>query len=644
MSTASQPSPRPASPRPGALGRASAPRGAIRTAAPGIVFIGAALVSPALIAAAFSFTSDMSPVAFGDDSLAGFTFELDQPSAVTLRTLSYAGGTNAAGMSIPAGGFDPIVTVLDEDGELVGYDDDGRDVVNEETGSAYDSQQTLELSAGEYGAVLTEYANFYDSEFGGFSGSGSQNIAEGYVTDYWALDIIGVDAAYFIGVTNGASPAEPSFQEQIDVSMQSIATNGSTSSTAAVISSACPQSPIGSRFRDDCTPIVVGSLTGSGSELNGQATFALATVTAEQATVPLESSRASLSSQRQNLTTRLSALRGGATGLSLRGLAFEVDGQTVPGLAGTGAGIGGAASADENPLFAGGGRFGAFINGTVSSVDKDGSRNEEGFDGDGWSLTAGLDYRFRDNLIGGLAVGYYNSNNDIDNNGGSLDTDGYSLSLYGTYYQGESFYVDGMVTYGNNSYDQRRNIRYQVGGVNVNQTAKADYDGDQWSAAVGTGYMLSSGAWSYGPVARAEFVSASVDSYRERMSNPNANGGGWAARLDNLDQESFTTAIGGEVSRAISTSWGVILPQLHLDWVHEYRDAAVAVNGSFIQDPTDGVFGITGDKPDSDYFNARLGISAQFGGGSTAFLFYNKVFGYRNLDVDTVGAGVRLTF
>jgi uncharacterized protein with beta-barrel porin domain len=128
------------------------------------------------------------------------------------------------------------------------------------------------------------------------------------------------------------------------------------------------------------------------------------------------------------------------------------------------------------------------------------------------------------------------------------------------------------------------------------------------------------------------------------MSNPNANGGAWAANLGDMDQESFTTSLGADVSRAVSTPWGVVLPQVYLGWVHEFRDDAISVNGTFIEDPTNGIFSITGDKPDSDYFNARLGVSAQLPGGSTAFLYYNKVIGYRDLDVDTFGAGVRLVF
>jgi outer membrane autotransporter protein len=437
----------------------------------------------------------------------------------------------------------------------------------------------------------------------------------------------------------------PVTQEQIDQSLQAISVNANTSSTAAVIGTACPQTAPGSRFQEDCTPIVLGALANN-AEANDQAGSALVAVTAEQSTVSLSSSRASLSSQAQNLATRLSALRAGATGLSVGGLAFEVGGQDgfgFPIASSLIGAAGGAASADGSSILDNE-KIGVFINGTVTRADKDATSNEEGFDVSGWAITGGVDYRFLDNAVAGLAVGYYSSSTDIDNSGGDLDTDGYSVSLYGTYYHDERLYVDGIVTYGNNDYDQKRNIRYQVGPVRVNQIAKADYDGDQWSAAISGGYSLSTGPWTYGPVVRLEYVSASVDGYNERISNPNANGGAWAASLGDVDQESLTSTIGADLSRAFSTQWGVVLPQLHLGWVHEYRSDAIAVNGSFIEDPTRSIFSIEGDKPDSDYFNARLGVSAQFAGGTSAFLYYNKVFGYRDLDVDTFGAGVRLTF
>lgn len=600
---------------------------------------GAALASPVAMAANFSFTSGQSGTSFTDDSQARFTFNVQESSAVTLRTWSYAGGVNAAGQTIPPGGFDPVVSVFGSDGELIADNDDGSPNVDPVSGLSYDALLTLSLSPEQYSAVLTEYANFSEGTIDDFTGSGSNEIADGERTGSWALDILGVNSASFLGVDGGGGNP---VRTPIAVAMQNIAVNGNAASTAAVISNACPKSPIGSRFRDDCTPVVIGALNPSGSTLQDQASFALSTVTVEQATVPLASSQASLSAQRQNLGTRLAALRSGATGISVRGLSWRNADPDLPGAAEQQ--IGGAASGDANPLFEGGGRLGVFVNGTTASANKDPTTNEEGFDSDAWSITAGIDYRFLDNLIAGLAIGYYSGSNDIDNSGGDLDTSGYSASLYGTWYQGESFFVDGMLTYGTNSYDQTRNINYQIGTTAVNQTAAADYDGDQWSAALGTGYMMAKGAWSYGPVARVEFVSANVDGYAEQMSDPNANGGGWAASVRDLHQDSLTSSLGFDVSRAVSTSWGVLVPQLHLDWTHEYRDNPLQVAGSFVQDPTNGVFGITGDAPDSDYFNGRLGVSVQFAGDNAAFLYYNKVFGYQNLDLDSFGLGVRMTF
>lgn len=606
------------------------------------------------IAGNFSFSSLDS--GFSDNSRVEFEFyvssDTNNTQNVTVRTLSYAGGTNSAGELIPAGGFDPILTVFDAQGSLVAYDDDGASEIDPSTGSSYDALLSLDLTEGSYQVVLTEFANFYDEQTGTFSGNEGDQIAGGDRTPFWAVDILGVESATFLGLINpggqpgdepGDEPDDTPAQEAINAALQTIAFNPNTGSTAAVISTGCPQSAAGSQFREDCTPIVLGALSDD-SELNAEATAALAAVTDEEATVSLSSSRASMSSQLQNLTTRLSALRAGATGLSLGGLAFQngLENADFP-FAQAMQATGGAASADGSALLADE-RLGAFVNGTVTRADKDATTNESGFDSDSWSITGGMDYRFLDNLVAGIAVGYFKNTLDIDNSGGDLETTGYSFSLYGTYYQGENFYVDGIVSYGNNDYDQSRNIRYRVGGVGVSQTADASYGGEQWSAALGVGYDLSKGPWTYGPVARLEYVSADVDSYRESISSPNAPGASWAARVGDMNQTSLTSTLGGNLSRAVSTEWGVLLPQLHLAWVHEYEDDAVSVNGSFIADPVNSVFTITADRPDTDYFNGRLSVSAQLAGGTSAFLFYNKVFGYRDLDVDTVGAGVRLTF
>lgn len=434
---------------------------------------------------------------------------------------------------------------------------------------------------------------------------------------------------------------EPEPQPQINPVevLRRVAFTENTQSAATAIGTACPRVVgSGTQFSEDCTTLVVAAAS-EVARLEQNTALALHAVTNEQATVPLSSSRASLSTQLQNLSSRLAALRGGATGLSVRGL-------VTTGLADEPYAYGGgAASADGNDVVVfGDERIGIFVNGTYSTGDKDATANEDGFNFDTWGLTAGVDYRFTEDLVFGLAMGYSENDTQIDRSGGNLDTNTFSTSLYGTYYANERLYIDGILTYSNNDYDQKRKINYSIGDIPVQQTASADYDGSQWSAAIGGGYQLSDGPWSYGPTLRLEYLSASVDAYAEKISDPNRPGGGWAARLNKLDHESLSSSMGFDVARAVSMDWGVLSPQLNLSWIHEFKDDALAVNGTFVEDPHRHQFNIIGDRPDSDYFNARVAVAAQMAGGTSAFLYYNKVFGYKDLDVDSVGAGVRMAF
>jgi hypothetical protein len=66
------------------------------------------LVSTPAAAADFSFTGNFTQ----DDNVQLFNFVVGAPSSVTLRTWSYAGGTNAAGTTIARGGFDPILALF----------------------------------------------------------------------------------------------------------------------------------------------------------------------------------------------------------------------------------------------------------------------------------------------------------------------------------------------------------------------------------------------------------------------------------------------------------------------------------------------------------------------------------------------------
>jgi hypothetical protein len=58
-----------------------------------------------------------------DDDAQLLTFNLAASGSVTIQTWSFGGGVNAAGQTIPAGGFAPVLTLIYPDDSI--YSDDG---------------------------------------------------------------------------------------------------------------------------------------------------------------------------------------------------------------------------------------------------------------------------------------------------------------------------------------------------------------------------------------------------------------------------------------------------------------------------------------------------------------------------------------
>ena len=125
------------------------------------------LGSAACTADNFSFTGTFSY----DTDVELFTFTLAAPTAdVLLRTWSYAGGTNAMGSAIPAGGFEPVIDIFDSSGNMMNPGSSipcgGATAMDPATGECGDAYYPTTLSfpagtcaAGTYTVVLTEDAN-----------------------------------------------------------------------------------------------------------------------------------------------------------------------------------------------------------------------------------------------------------------------------------------------------------------------------------------------------------------------------------------------------------------------------------------------------------------------------------------------------
>ena len=167
----------------------------------------------ALSNSAFAGTASFTGNFVNDNDLQDFIFTVSAPSTVTMLTWSFAGGTNAAGTLIPAGGFAPVLAVFDSTGTIVGNFDQGGTPPNNcgsrnqdpaGTGPCLDAFLSDSLGAGIYALVLSQQDNvpvgqtFSD----GYQHDGEPNFSSGF-NDFglqrnsaWSVDIAGTDSAF----------------------------------------------------------------------------------------------------------------------------------------------------------------------------------------------------------------------------------------------------------------------------------------------------------------------------------------------------------------------------------------------------------------------------------------------------------------
>lgn len=412
------------------------------------------------------------------------------------------------------------------------------------------------------------------------------------------------------------------------------ATTGNTNTvqmSETILTACAGGANTGTAFQEDCNALVGAAATDS----SGSAA-AMARLTPDQVLA------------QNNVASQQVKVETAVVGARMLGLRLAAQGAPAGMSEALAAGLlyghlGGAASADAL-----GGQSGLFLSVKYLDGTQDRNRYSYGYNTDGWNLTAGGDYRFGNNLIGGLMVNYTQSSANYDGNKGRMNMDGWGLGAYGTYFLDNGIFFEGIAGYNWNHYDLKRRINYTLdsgeGTTRVNQTAQSSPSGGVFHATLGTGYSLNREAYTITPKLSLNYVRNSVGSYGERMSDPNASGGTWALAYDSRDYTSFTSRLGVIIANAISTGSGVFVPQFSLDWVHEFDNDQQAVGARFIYDLSATPLAIWTTKPDHNYFDLGVGISGQFANGRSAFISYNTLLGYEDISQYTITAGVRLEF
>lgn len=340
--------------------------------------------------------------------------------------------------------------------------------------------------------------------------------------------------------------------------------------------------------------------------------------------------------------SRLRALRSGVS-YGLAGLTTP-RGATVaqldPRLQGA---TGGAAGGDIAP------KWGFFATGLYGFGDREQTDREDGFDYDRWGLIAGADYRLSDNFVLGGMIGYSSIESDFDVSpavpGGGIDAEAWSFGVYSTYYQ-DNWYLDGLLAYNQTDYDIDRRILLPLGAtpgnspaaVETSRAAKGNTSGSDWAFSLGGGMDLTKDNLTYGPYARLNYISGDIDGYNE------TGAGGLNLTATNQSWSSLTSVLGGRISSAMSQSWGVLVPQARVGWVHEFQNDSETFTAFYTVDPNRLPLLAASDDPDRDYFTLGLGLSAVMPNNVQAYIDYQTLLDHKYLNDHLFSAGVRIGF
>jgi outer membrane autotransporter protein len=129
-----------------------------------------------------------------------------------------------------------------------------------------------------------------------------------------------------------------------------------------------------------------------------------------------------------------------------------------------------------------------------------------------------------------------------------------------------------------------------------------------------------------GPRVGLNYIYYDVENYEE------TSGTGLALRYSGLNQDSLQTTLGAVATMPISTSFGVVLPQMGVSWVHEFLNDARNIQAEFLSvtDPDATKFTFQREKPARDWAVIDLAVSVVLPNQLQPFVSFTTIQGNEN--------------
>ena len=236
--------------------------------------------------------------------------------------------------------------------------------------------------------------------------------------------------------------------------------------------------------------------------------------------------------------------------------------------------------------------------GDYAHQDERGASN--GYNASVWGTAVGIDApAHNDDIRLGISGGFAQSFVRSKDNCGRTDIDSYQGTLYWGYRDpNHPYYLDCALSFAYNKYDGSRHIA--LGGTE--RIPLADYDGQQYSALTGFGYIFNIRNVMFTPLASIQYMHLRVNSYTEEEA------GALNLHVDGQDFDMLQGGIGAKCEYPMKTRYGTFIPELHIKWLYDFIGDTQATTSSF--SGGGGSFATTGFTPaQSTYdFGAKVSL------------------------------------
>lgn len=272
-----------------------------------------------------------------------------------------------------------------------------------------------------------------------------------------------------------------------------------------------------------------------------------------------------------------------------------------------------------------------FVNGEGNFGDQDFTDSQPGFHYSAGGITAGLDYRFAENLVAGFNLGYTRTASHLGGSGGKVDVDSVSYGIYGTYFR-NNFYTNVASGFSSNFYDMERDIEF--GGLD--RKAKADTFGKQLNLSIGTGYDFQIKQLTTGPTATVKYSRLWIDSFSESGAD--------SLNLHIADQraESFQLGLGWRAEHELRVGKKTVVPQVRVSYQHEFSNDSRTIEARL--EGGSNTFQVTTDKPTRDFALVGCGIRVKLRESVSFNAGYDAQVGQRNYVAQSIYGSVSFSF